>query len=123
MTSVVVVVVALLVGIGCGKSRSRDDRVVHAAAAVEQAFRDAGITLRKISAAGAEQPAMGETSACATRYVAEDAGVLLTVAICDDAEAAEGIGAQSADNVAVQYAGDDPAVRERVDRALDSLDG
>jgi hypothetical protein len=89
---------------------------------VERAFSDAGITLRKLPSAGAEQPAMGETSACGTRYVSARQGVFLTVAVCDDAEAAAGLGAQHAGNVAVEYAGDDADVRTRVDRALDSLE-
>jgi hypothetical protein len=107
---------------GCGGS---GDRQEYAPSDVEQAFASAGLSLRRLPSVGAEQPAMGETSECGTRYLARSAGGLLSVSVCDRAGAAANVAAgdrMRRANVVVEYAGDDHRVHARIERALDALE-
>jgi len=93
---------------------------------VQQAFREAGLPLQRLPSVGAEQPAMGETSSCATRYLVRSGSSLIHVSVCDLEEDAAQIA--SADtmrraNVAVEYSGYDAQIHERIDRAPDGLEG
>jgi hypothetical protein len=108
---------AVLALAGCG-SASRYD-----AGDVESVFRANGLPLQRIPSRGAEQPAMGEISACATRFTATAAGGALAVSVCDDAKAA---GSLSGDyltrgNVAVEYSGHDERTQRRIAAALADL--
>ncbi len=105
---------------GCGGSGT----TTYEPGEVEQAFRSAGLQLQRVGSVGAEQPAMGEVSGCATRYLARSAGGPLSVSVCDGVGAATAVAASRSmrrANVAVEYAGSDPRIRDRIRRALDAL--
>jgi hypothetical protein len=117
-------VTALALFAGCGGGS--DEPTTYTQGEVEQAFREAGLTLQRLPAAGAEQPAMGETSSCGTRYLVRARGALVSVSICDaEADAADVApgGSMHRGNVAVETAATDAATHERIERALDALDG
>jgi len=108
--------------VGCGGS----DAQIYGPDEVEQAFGNAGLPLQRMPSVGAEQPAMGETSSCATMYLVRSRGALITVSVCDaEADAADVAPDDSMhrSNVAVETPSDDPRLRERISRALDALEG
>ena len=93
---------------------------------VEAAFRAHGFALHRLASNGAEQPAMGETSACATRFSATPAPGTVTIFVCDDAHAATSVPTsafrRTRENVVVTYTGGDRATRARIAEALSGLD-
>ncbi len=106
---------------GCGGSGT----TTYEPGEVEQAFRSAGLPLQRVGSVGAEQPAMGEISGCATRYLARADAARLSVSVCDSEGAATAVASSRSlrrANVAVEYAGTNPGVRERISRALNTLD-
>ena len=75
---------------------------------------------------GAEQPAMGETSRCGTRYVSSSAEALVSVSVCDTSDDTSGVARGATmrrGNVAVEYGGADARIRRRIERALNALAG
>jgi hypothetical protein len=117
MRRVLVLSIALVLA-GCGGGSG----TTFGGTDVERAFRAAGIELRPVPSNGAEQPAMGMTSACASQFVASTAGAVINVAVCDDASAAASAGGRlRRANVAVRFTGSG-AVESKIQRALDGLD-
>ena len=108
--------------VGCGGS----DAQIYGPDEVEQAFGNAGLPLQRMPSVGAEQPAMGETSSCATRYLVRSRGALITVSVCDaEADAADVAPDDSMHraNIAVETSIPNPEVHDRISRALDALEG
>ena len=109
---------------GCGGGSS--GAATYEPTEVERAFRDVGLPLKRLPSVGAEQPAMGETSSCGTRYIALSGDAAISVSLCDreqDAQAVAPADSMHRANVAVEYAGDEAEVHERIGRALDGLQG
>jgi hypothetical protein len=93
---------------------------------VERAFRAQGVALRPETSNGAEQPAMGETSPCATRFLGVTNRGSIIVSVCDDRRSAAGVPnahvfRRTRVNVVVDYSGRDTATQERIKRALVGL--
>ena len=105
---------------GCGGAEQAE----YSPADVQRAFRAEGLVLQRVPSVGAEQPAMGEVSGCGTRYFARSAAALVAVSVCDGSGAAAAVASGRSmrrQNVAVEYAGSDRRVRDRIGRALDAL--
>jgi len=124
--SLVAWIAALAVALaGCGGSGTSSS-ASYDPDEVERAFREAGLPLRRVPSAGAEQPAMGETSSCGTRYLVRSRGSLIAVSVCDtegDAEDVAPDGSMHRGNVAVETAAGDAATHQRISQALDGLEG
>lgn len=117
--------IALLAVAGCGSGGSNAEPAF-SGKDVERAFGKAGIVLRPVPSNGAEQPAMGETSPCATRYLGARTSGSIIVTVCDTRGAAAGIPTahvfrRRRANVVVDYSGIDPRTRTRISAALDGL--
>jgi hypothetical protein len=93
---------------------------------VERAFQGQGIVLSRLPSNGAEQTAMGTTSPCATTYLGHAGARTLTVWVCDSAGEAQQLQQKQRDttraNVVVEIQQETPELRDRVARALRSLD-
>jgi hypothetical protein len=115
------VVTCVAVVAGCGGSGGQ---ATFDAGQVERAFRQQGIALSRLPSNGAEQTAMGMTSPCSTAYLGHAGGRTVTVWVCDSTSAA-GEHPQSDTtraNVVVEIPRETPELRDRVARALRSLD-
>jgi hypothetical protein len=120
----VVALAFVLCAVSCDGTSNAND--VHSASAVQSAFRDAGIDLRRLPTHSA-QTAMGVLPACKTRFVAVDAKGVLSIVVCDDAKAVVGLrmGVDTrewrSENVLVTYNGTDSARARQIESALSRL--
>jgi hypothetical protein len=108
---------------GCGGNATH----VFSSKDVERAFGTEGLVLHPLPSNGAEQPAMGETSPCATRFAATTSRGSLIVSVCENRRAAESVPSgqpfrRTRDNVLVEYSGSDAPTRARIGHALAALD-
>ena len=108
---------------GCGGARAGAQP--YDAAVVKRAFATQGFALQPLAANGAEQPAMGVTSSCESRYRADGEHGSVVVFVCEDERAARGtvvISGLHRRNVLVLLSGENPVLRRRALRALAALD-